>query len=116
LLDNLLAARSNDAQTILSVAQAYVQVGNGAGLVGALERLVKIMPDNPESWYDLARAQAALNRVTPALESLTRAVTLSNVRLAKDPKARNLQKDAATDPSFAGIRQTPEFLRIIAPK
>jgi hypothetical protein len=74
------------------------------------------MPDNPESWYDLARAQAALNRVTPALESLTRAVTLSNVRFAKDPKARNLQKDAATDPSFAGIRQTPEFLRIIAPK
>jgi tetratricopeptide (TPR) repeat protein len=116
LLDKLLATRGDDAQTILSVAQAYVQVGNGVGLVGALEKLVKIMPDNPESWYDLARAQAALNRTTPALESLTRAITLSNVRLVKEPKARNLQKDAATDPSFAAIRQTPDFLKVISAK
>ncbi len=116
LLDQLLASRGDDPQTVLSIAQAYVQMGNGLGLLSALEKLVKIMPENPESWYDLARAQAAVNRTQPALQSLAKAVELSGVRLAKDPKARNLQKEAAADPSFGAMRQSPDFLRVIAPK
>lgn len=114
ILDQLIANTNADAQTILSVAQAFSQLQNGPGIERALQRLVHVMPDSPESWYDLARAQAGLNKVQAALQSLGKAVQLSNERLKADPKSANLAKDALTNQNFASIRNTPDFLRIVA--
>jgi hypothetical protein len=54
-----------------------------------LVRLVTSLRDNPEAWYDLAAIQATLSKTNEAVASLSRAVQLSNQRLAQQPKAKN---------------------------
>ena len=46
------------------------------------------MPDNPEAWYDLARSQVVLNKIAPALQSLAKAIQLSQLRLTQQPGAK----------------------------
>lgn len=113
ILENLIANTNADSTTVLSVAQAFSQLGNGPGLERALSRLTNVLPDSPETWYDLARAQATLGKVPSALQSLTRALQLDKDRRTKDPNAKNLGADALTNSSFAQLRVLPEFLRIV---
>lgn len=114
ILDGLLENTNADVQTILSVANAFSQIGYGPGLEHALQRLTQTMPDNPEGWYDLSRAQVGLNKVPQALSSLQRAVELSEARLKTTPTAKDLAADALTNATFAGLRTRPDFLRIVA--
>jgi len=114
ILDHLIANTNADAQTIMSVAQAYAQLGNNNGVEKALEQLVRVMPDNPEGWYDLSRAQAGLHKIPASLESLRKAVQLSNARLKQNPKAPNIAREALTNVNFAAIKAMPEFLKIVA--
>ena len=114
LFENLLAQTNADSQTILSVANAYSQLGDAASLERALQRLTRAMPTHPEAWYDLARAQGVLGKVPAALQNLQKAVQLSNERLRQDPAAKNIAQDALTNQSFAQMRALPEFLRIVS--
>lgn len=114
VLQSLLLHTNVNAQTVLSVANAYTQIGHIKGLEDALIKLTQIMPEHPESWYDLARAQAALNKVPSALQSLTKAVELSDERLKKDANSKDLGADALTNQSFAAFRSLPEFMRVIS--
>ncbi len=116
LLDQLIAHPKADATTLLSVAQAYAQLGNSVRLEAALQKLVSLMPDNPEAWYDLARSQVVLNKTAPALQSLAKAIQLSQLRLTQQPGAKNLMAEAMNDPTFAALRQNPEFLRLVSPQ
>ena len=113
VLQKLIANTNADAQTIMSVANAYSQLGNAAALEGALHRLTETMPEHPEAWYDLARVQATLGKVPAALENLQKAVQLSNARLSTNPQANNIAKNAQTNQSLAPLRNSPEFLRIV---
>ncbi len=113
VLDSLLDNPNADSTTVLSVAQAFSQLANGPGLERALSRLTQIMPDSPETWYDLSRAQATIGKVPSSLQSLTRALQLDKERRAKDPNAKNLAADALTNQNFAQLRVLPEFLRIV---
>jgi hypothetical protein len=72
------------------------------------------MPDNPETWYDYSRVEAALNKQALALVTLKRAIDLSNARLAKTSNAFNIKKDAITNQNFAALRGNQEFLRLVA--
>jgi tetratricopeptide (TPR) repeat protein len=113
VLNSLIANTNADAQTILSVANAFSQLQNGAGVEKALLRLVEIMPENAEGWYDLARAQATMHKIAPALQSLSKAVELSNARLKTNPTAANIAKEALTNGNLVALRSMPEFLHIV---
>jgi cytochrome c-type biogenesis protein CcmH/NrfG len=85
-------------------------------LLNALQRLVKLMPDSPEAWYDLAGIQATLSKAQEAIGSLTRALQLSKERLARQPEAKDLAGIAVKDQRFAALRELPEFQRLLSAK
>ena len=116
VLDQLTTQPSADVSTLVTVASAYAQLGHAEGLLNALLRLVKLMPDNPEAWYDLAGIQATLGKAQDAIRSLTRALQLSNDRLSRQPEAKDLAAIAAKDTRFAGLRGLPEFQRLLSGK
>ena len=99
-------------EALLSVANAFSQLGNMAGLEASLAKLVKIMPDSPEAWYDYSRAQTVLGKGPAAIASLSNAIQLSDVRLATNPAAKDLRRQAPTDVSFGPIRNNPEFQKL----
>jgi tetratricopeptide (TPR) repeat protein len=113
ILDGLIADTNASSQTVLSVANAFSQLGNRDGLERAFTRATQVMPDSPETWYDLARVQASQNKQAVALASLKRAVELSNERLKTDPVAFNVASDALTNGSLVLLRTNQEFLRLI---
>ena len=112
VLDELIASPDADAGTILSVANAFSQLQQASRLETALARLVAILPDQPEAWFDLAAVQAVLIKTNESIASLTKAVELSNARLALQPKARNLREDATKDERFKPLQAMPEFKRL----
>jgi len=116
VLDEIAARPNADVGALLSVARAYVDIGQYARAEPSLQRLVMQMPDSPEIWYDLAGAQTALGKQAEAIQSLARSLQLSAVRLTSDPKASNLQALAITDSRFQTLRGIPEFQKLVAPK
>ena len=69
----------------------------------ALARYTSAEPTRPEGWYDLAAVQIASGRKDSGSEALMKAIALSDARLAQDPKAIDLRKQAARDPRLKGI-------------
>ncbi len=116
IFDKLVKMPGADARMLLSVAQAYSQLQNMPGLEEALGRIVAIMPDNAEAWFDYARSQVMVNKPEAALVSLAKAVGLSQTRLMTQPTAKNLLQEALTDPTFVNLRNLPEFQTMVAPK
>jgi tetratricopeptide (TPR) repeat protein len=114
VLNALLDHTNANAQTVLSVAKAFSELGNTPGLEKAFIRATQVMPDSPETWYDLSRVQATMNKPGPALIALKKAVELSNARLTKSTNAFNVAKDALTNQNFAALRANPEFLKLVA--
>ena len=115
ILDQLINGPQVNADTLLSVATAYAQLQQGARLEAVLERLVKVAPDSPEAWYNLAATEALVGKEAEAMTALGKAVELSTQRLAKQPAAQDLRKNAATNQSFAALRSRPEFRKLVAP-
>ena len=115
LLDKLFNDPKLDPNTALSIAQAYAALGNAPKLEGTLEKLTKLMPANPEVWYDLAVVESGLGKPTEALSFLRQAVDLSAKRLQRDPKARDLVASARKEEHFAPLRQLPEFKKLVPP-
>jgi tetratricopeptide (TPR) repeat protein len=114
ILDEWVARTNADAGALLSIANAYVQLGLYARAEPALQKLLKLMPDSPEIWYDLAGSQAAQAKNAEALQSLGVALQLSKRRLASDSKGSNLAETAAVDGRFLGLRANPEFQKLIS--
>jgi tetratricopeptide (TPR) repeat protein len=116
ILDQLIVRSNADANTLLSVANAYVGLGQYRRVEPALRRLTVLAPESPEVWYDLAGAQAILGLTNEAIRSLERSLMLSNLRLVINPTASNLQAMAANDGRFATLRALPEFQKAVGPK
>jgi predicted Zn-dependent protease len=114
-LDKLFNDPNLDANAALSIAQAYAALGNAPKLEATLQRLTKMMPTNPEVWYDLAVVEAGLGKPTEALPVLRQAVALSNKRLQQNPKANDLVANARKEEHFAPLRQLPEFKKLVPP-
>lgn len=110
LLDSLLQQKNLDAGSLTSIAHMFSQMGQVAKLEETLTRLTVVVPDNPEAWYDLAAIRAVLGNKNPeALLALSKSIQLSNARVAKDPKANNLQKTAQSDNRFEKLRTQPGY-------
>ncbi len=116
IVEQHLANPQADAGTLMNAAQVYALKQDGGKLEAVLARLVKVTPNNPEAWYDLATVQAALGKNPAALLALNRALTLSTQRLKQDPKARNLQSLAAQDSHFVNLRPNPDFQKLLQTK
>jgi len=115
VLDQLVSSPKADANALLSVVGAYIQLQQGAKLEPVLEKLVKLRPDDPEVWYDLASTQALLGKTNEALTALDKALQLSGQRLAKQPNSPDLRQNAVTNQNFAALRDLPAFRKLVAP-
>jgi len=104
-----------DGNSVLGIAQAYAALGNAPKLEAALERLTKLMPGNPEAWYDLAVLKAGIGKPAEALPALRQALDLSAKRLRGDPKARDLLASAKKEERFGSLRKLPEFQKLVPP-
>ena len=108
-LDQIVDNPGVDSTTVLQVAEAYNRMKNFDKLEATLGKLVKIAPELPEAWYDLAALKSSLNKPNEAMPALRRALELSAVRHKKDAKTRDLVAEVQKDPQFANLRQSPEF-------
>jgi len=118
-LDQIVENPRVDSATVLQVAEAYNRMKNFDKLEATLAKLVKIAPDLPEAWYDLAALKSSLNKPEEAMPALRRALELSSERLKKnpkDPKIRDLAAEVQKDPQFASLRQSPEFKQLVPGK
>ncbi|MBI4664636.1 MAG: DUF2723 domain-containing protein [Verrucomicrobia bacterium] len=113
LVDQLVSRPQADANTLLSAAQVYNQLQNPSKMENILQRLVAAIPSNPEAWYDLAGIKAALGKSAEAITSLQTAIQLSQQRLLTQATAKDLRAEAATDPRFGGLRQDPQFQKLV---
>jgi tetratricopeptide (TPR) repeat protein len=116
ILDGILAQPTVPASAIVRAAQLYGQMGAWQKLETSLERLVKISPESPEAWYDLAGFKANLGKSGEAMPALTKALDLSAARLQTNAKALDLANAARSDERFARLRQTPEFQKLLPTK
>ncbi|HTL58326.1 MAG TPA: DUF2723 domain-containing protein [Candidatus Limnocylindrales bacterium] len=116
LLDGVVAQPDVVASTIVRAAQLYGQMGAWPKLESSLEKLVKLSPDSPEAWYDLAGIKANLGKNTEALPALSNALDLSATRLQKNPKALDLASAARNDERFSKLKQTPQFQQLLPAK
>jgi tetratricopeptide (TPR) repeat protein len=105
-----------DVGGVMGLAQAYAALGNAPRLEAALDRLTKVMPENPEAWYDLAVLKSGIGKPAEALLALRQALDLSAKRLKQDPKARDLLANAQKEERFAPLRQMPEFQKLVSPQ
>jgi tetratricopeptide (TPR) repeat protein len=116
ILDRVLANPRVQPGVVLAVAQAYAKMNNFQQLEGALQKLVKLEPEQPEAWYDLAGAKCLLNKPNEGLQDLRQALALNSKRLAQDPHAHDIRRDLEQDPKFVSIKALPEFKTLTAPK
>jgi tetratricopeptide (TPR) repeat protein len=113
VLDSIVASPMVDPATILQAAHLFATLGQAARLEATLIRLTRMLPDNPEAFYDLAYVQSAIGKTPAALESLREAIRLSKARKQKDPAAPDMAEMARTDARFEPLRAMPEFQAII---
>jgi len=96
------------------IASVCNQMNQLSRVEKALAAFVKIAPETPEGWFDLAGVQALNGQPPAAVESLRNSLRLSAKRLAKSSNAMNLYSTATNDPRFAALRQTPDFQKLMA--
>jgi len=113
LLDRVLNSPSAPPGAVIRAAQIYAQAADWTKLEASLEKLVKISPDNPEAWYDLAAFKANLRKDKEALPALAKALDLSSRRLKQNPNAKDLVAEVRKDARFDHLRQNPEFQKLL---
>jgi tetratricopeptide (TPR) repeat protein len=116
-LDQVLSNPAVNPAAVRFVAQAYARdIRDYSKVEAALERLVKVAPDDPEAWFDLAGFKAAVGKAPEALPALRRALELNAKRLQQNPGAPSLLTNLQTDARFTSLRPLPEFQQLLAPK
>lgn len=115
LLDQLATHPGITSEGMLFVVRAYYTLGDSGRLEKALERYTTLAPEDVNGWYDLALLQGLLQRPT-ALETLKRAIALSDIKRLKDPKERNIREEAAKDQRFGALRENPQFKKLVEQK
>jgi tetratricopeptide (TPR) repeat protein len=116
VLSQALASPDLKTAEAETIAAYFSQVGNLPKLEGALEKLTKLEPGQPENHYNLAALQAFLGQTTSALTNLKAALDLSAERRKTNPAANDLLTQARTDPHLNALRSLPEFLKLVPPR
>ena len=88
-------------------------MGNLTKLEGVIEKLVTLVPDQPEPWYDLAALDTVLGKRDQALQNLGRSLELSAQRHKTNSSTRDLLGEARNDHRFDSLRNLPAFQKIV---
>jgi tetratricopeptide (TPR) repeat protein len=115
LFDRALANPHITSSEAGFIAQEYVKMGNLNKLEGVLQKIVILVPDQPEPWYDLATLETVLGRPDPALQNLRKSLDLSAQRLKSNPTAHDLLNEARKDQHLEPLRNLPEFQKLVPP-
>jgi hypothetical protein len=116
MFETALARPEVKIKDAAAVAQYFAQTGNYPKLETTLQKMVSLAPDQPEPLYDLAALQAITGKQTETLQNLKIALNISTQRLAKNPAARDLVKEARSDNRFDRIRSLSEFQKLVPPE
>lgn len=111
----VLADPNVKPDNVTAMAQISALLGDYSHLEIALQKLVTLMPGQPEPLYDLAALKALTGKNNEALKDLSVAIGLSSKRLLTNSAARNLIEEARKDPRFNALRSSPEFQKIVPP-
>jgi len=98
---------------VSAMAQISALIGDYAKLELILQKLVALLPDQPEPLYDLAALQAITGKNDQALKNLGTAIQMSSKRLLTNSTARDLIVEARKDPRFNAIRSLPAFQKLV---
>jgi tetratricopeptide (TPR) repeat protein len=113
LFDRALTNSHLNASEAGFIAQTYAQLGNLGKLEGVIEKLVTIVPNQPEPWYDLAALDAVLGKPDEAIQNLNRSLELSVQRHKTNSSSRDLRDEVRKDRRFDTLRTLPAFQKII---
>jgi tetratricopeptide (TPR) repeat protein len=113
LFDRALTNSHLNASEAGFIAQTYAQLGNLGKLEGVIEKLVTIVPNQPEPWYDLAALDAVLGKPDEAIQNLNRSLELSVQRHKTNSSSRDLRDEVRNDHRFDTLRTLPAFQKII---
>jgi tetratricopeptide (TPR) repeat protein len=116
ILEDLINRSNTTPQAVLSVARAYSDLKDIPRLERAFVRATEVLPDSPETWYDLSRVQLSMGKTNVSLASLKKAVDISNVRLTTNRDSFDVARDARTNANYNAVRNLPEFQSLTAPK
>jgi len=97
------------------IAQEYAKMGNLTKLEEVLQKIVALVPGQPEPWYDLAALNVVLGKPDQGLQNLRKSLDLSAQRIKGNPTARDLLAEVRKDPRFDSVRNRPEFQKIVPP-
>ena len=114
ILDNIVDTPGVPAPAVYSVVQAYVQMQNLPKIASTLTKYVKLAPDQPDAWYNLAKTEAVLGKPSEALEHLAQAMKLNSQLLSKNVGWHDLRPEALKDPSFTALRAMSNYQTIMA--
>ena len=114
LIEKIDTTNQVNVLNLTFLAQAYRVLHDSPRQEEATLRLIKISPNTPDVWYDLATVQNTLGKTNKAVESLSRAITESDARLPLKPTARNFRSILVTDTNFNNLRSLPEFKNLLA--
>jgi len=115
LFDHALADSHLNPNEAGFIAQAYAQMGNLPKLEAVIQKLVALVPDQPEPWYDLAALDTVMGKPDQGLQNLDKAIDLSVQRHKTNSAARDLLREARNDARFNSVRNLPAFQKIVPP-
>jgi tetratricopeptide (TPR) repeat protein len=115
LFDRALANPHISSSEAGFIAQEYAKMGNLTKLEEVLQKIVAIVPDQPEPWYDIAALNVVLGKPDQGLQNLRKSLDLSAQRIKGNPTARDLLAEVRKDPRFDSVRNRPEFQKIVPP-
>jgi predicted Zn-dependent protease len=113
VLDQILKNPKAGQNEMIFVAQVCNEMNRLDKVEVALDRLVRMAPNSPEAWFDLAGVQAVLNHSTQAVASLEESLKQNSQRRKQQPTAPDLLTNALVDEKFNPIRQLPGFQHVI---
>ena len=116
LLNSILENPRASVGVMITLAQAYASINDIPKLEATLERLVKMVPNQPEAWYNLAAAKAIAGKEAEAFRNLRQALDLNAKRLALNSNAIDLRRELDNDPKFNAYRTNPLFRGLFPPK
>lgn len=115
LLEQTISQPNAPPAVLRKVALYWAQTDQFSELETALKKVTVVMPNQPETWYDLARLEAVLKKYDEAVNYLRTAIRLSDKRLKTNPQALNIRKAARIETNFGPIRDQPDFQKLVAP-
>jgi tetratricopeptide (TPR) repeat protein len=113
ILDGIANSPNVDPSAVFTVANVYAQMNNLEKLESTLQKLVKIAPNEPEAWYNLAASKAQAGKSTEALKDLRRSLELNSKRMTQNTNAADLRVEAEKDSRFTNLRSLPEYKTLV---